>query len=82
LSLIHVWSELHLYLYHKNNEMKVEVNDLYDIGHLTVAIPYCDVVVCDKKMASVVISSGLDKTYNTKVFGDLSKAVDFLEGDA
>lgn len=81
LPLIHVWSDLHLYLYHKNPEMKVEVNDLYDVSHLAVAIPYCDVVVCDKKMAAVVTSSGLDKAYDTKVFGDLSKAVDCLEGE-
>ncbi len=82
IPLIHNWSHLNLYLYHKNTEMKVEVNDLYDIGHLAVAIPYCDVVVCDKKMASVVSSSGLDETYQTKVFGDLAKAVDWLESNS
>ena len=82
ISLIRTWSDLHLYLYHKNTEMKVEVNDVYGIGHLSVAIPYCDVVVCDKKMASVLSSSSLDKNYDTKVFGDLSKAVDSLESEA
>ena len=79
IPLIHVWSDLHLYLYHKNLEMSVEINDMYDIGHLAVAIPYCDVVVCDKKLASVVKSSGLDKKYNTEVFSNLSKAVDYLD---
>ena len=48
-------------------------------GHLSVAIPYCDVVVCDKKMSDVVRRSGLDKRYGTTVFANLEKAVEYLE---
>jgi len=48
---INMQAKLNLFLYYKNLQAKVEVNDLMDIMHLSVAVPYCDVVVCDQKNA-------------------------------
>jgi hypothetical protein len=76
---INTWSDLHLYLYHKNLQANVELNDMYDVAHLSVAVPYCDMVVCDKKMKDVLRQSGLDKKYDTVVFANLPEAVEFLE---
>jgi hypothetical protein len=76
---IHVWSDLYLHLYHRNKQTSVELNDFYDIAHLAVAVPYCDVVVCDKKMKDILRQSGLDQKYGTKVFSNLSEAVDYLQ---
>ena len=74
-----IWSKLHLHLYHRNLQAKVERTDMMDVTHLSVALTYCDVVVCDGKMASVIRSSKLDKQYNVKAFDDLEKAVIYLE---
>lgn len=76
---VHVWSDMYLNLYHRNKQTTVELNDMYDIAHLAVAVPYCDVVVCDKKMWNVLRQSRLDEKYGTKSFSKLSEAVDFLE---
>ena len=78
LPTIDVWSKMHVYLYHDPNR-PVKVNHVYDIAHLSVALPYCDVVVCDSEMEHVVKQSKLDRRYNVAVFSKLTAALDFLE---
>lgn len=48
------------------------INDLRDLGHLSVAVPYCDIVVTDRDAASAIRRAGLDKRLNTKVLSDLT----------
>jgi hypothetical protein len=79
IASLDVWSRMNLFLYHKNLQAKIEWNDLFDLAHLSVSVPYTDVVVCDKKMASVLHASKLDKRYDTRVFDDLSDATHILE---
>ena len=67
-----------VYLYHDANR-PVKVNHVYDIAHLAVALPYCDVVVCDKEMEHVVKQFKLDQRYGTSVFSNLDDALDYLE---
>ena len=74
-----MWSDLHIYLYHKNLQSNAETNDMYDIAHFSVAVPYCDVVVCDKKMKSALEQSKLARKYQTTVFASLSEALVHLE---
>lgn len=50
-----------------------EPNDLLDIAHLAVAIPYTDMVVTDKMAAYLATSENLDKMYNCVVLDDLEK---------
>ena len=76
-----MWSDMHLYLYHKNLQSNAEINDMYDMAHLSVAVPYCDIVVCDKKMKSALRQSKLAQKYQTTVFSSLSEAVDHLEAE-
>ena len=49
----------------------LETNDLLDIAHLAVAIPYADVVVTDKMAAHLATSEKLDKMYGSTVLDDL-----------
>ena len=46
-------------------------NDLLDIAHLAVAIPYADVVVTDKMAAHLATSEKLDEMYGCTVLDDL-----------
>ena len=79
LPTINMWAKMNMFIYHKDLTAKVDVNDLMDIGHLSVAVPYCDVVVCDNKMHSVLVSSKLDQEYKTAIFRNLAEATDYLE---
>ena len=78
LPTIDVWSKLLAYLY-RNPSAPIKVNHVYDIGHLSVALPYCDVVVTDREMAHTITANHLDRRYGTKVFASLEDAVSYLE---
>lgn len=51
-------------------------NDWKDIQFLSVAIPYCDVVIAEKKWVNVIKSIGLDKQFSTIVSSDLNILLD------
>lgn len=59
-------------------DRSVEANDIRDIAFLSVAIPYCDIVVTEKFWVAVAEQTGLSKKYNTTMLanlGDLSKSI-------
>lgn len=76
---LNMLAKLHVQLYHKNLQAKVELNDFTDVNHLALAVPNCDVVVCDKKMDDAIKKAGLDAWYGSVVFKKLADAVDWLE---
>lgn len=47
-------------------------NDFIDFSSLRVAIPYSDIVVCEKYLASIARQRKLDKRYTTKILSSLS----------
>jgi hypothetical protein len=49
----------------KNYNRRINRNDIYDISSLSIAIPYCDIVVTEKHFASIAKSVKLDEIYNT-----------------
>ena len=53
-------------------------NDIVDIAALTVAIPYCHVVVAEKKMVHLARRAKLDSRYNTRILSNLSELRDVL----
>lgn len=59
-------------LRHQNYEEVWDPNDLPDMGAMAVAIPYCDVVVTERKFAHLVRRAGLDSRYETTILTDLS----------
>jgi hypothetical protein len=73
-----VWARLYAYFV-SNQQFTMKINHLYDMGHLAVAVPYCDVVVCDKEMAHHLNARGLAAKYGTQVFYRLDAAVEHLE---
>jgi len=73
-----VWSKLNLYLARSINR-DMTVNDLYDIGHLSVALPYCRIVVADKAMSHLMTFRKLHDKYDTYVYSSLEKLVKDIE---
>ncbi|MFD3580519.1 hypothetical protein [Streptomyces sp. NPDC058644] len=55
------------------------INDLRDIAALSIAIPYCDVVVTDKKAWDTAANRAhLDKEFNTPIFSTLTSLAEHL----
>jgi len=49
-----------------------EVNDVRDIGHLCMAIPYCDVVVTERYWVDKIERERMDERYKTILLSDMS----------
>lgn len=78
---INIWTKLHLYLA-KTISREIQVNDLYNVGYLSVAVPYCDVVVADKAMVYLLTFRKLNEVYGTAVYSSLTDCVDYLKSKA
>jgi hypothetical protein len=52
---------------------KVQANDVGDIGHLALAVPYCDVVVVERFWARALQETGLAEKYRVAVCADLAE---------
>lgn len=76
---VNVWSKLSLYLSRCITE-NITVNHLYDMGHLAVALPYCDIVVADSEMAHLLTFRKLNDIYGTVVYSSLEMCIDNLKG--
>ena len=58
--------------YHRNPNHRWTPNDIFDIDALATTLPYCDVVVTDKAIASHATQTGLAERLNTVVLSDLA----------
>jgi hypothetical protein len=71
--------------YHYLRDVKRDwtINDLRDIDALSMAIPYCDIVVTDKKACDAAVNRAqLDREFNTKIFCRLADLAAHLEARA
>ena len=51
---------------------KVHRNDVYDIGFLTTAFPYCDIVITENSWCHHLKQEKLDEKYNTLILNDVN----------
>lgn len=58
-------------LRHADGEARWEANDLNDLGALSVALPYCDVVVTEKQWRHLACQAGIPERYGTIVLDNL-----------
>jgi len=65
-------------LRHANPQKQWEGNDLNDVMALSVAVPYCDVVVTERQWAHFVGVAKLDRRFNTTVISDLRRLPELL----
>ena len=54
----------------------IDKNDINDIAALSIAIPYCDIVVTESMWASISKQSKLDKKYNTLILSSVKQLED------
>ncbi|WPB78078.1 hypothetical protein KYC5002_02785 [Archangium violaceum] len=78
LPTIDVWTKLHVYL-SRNPQLNISPNHLYDMAHLALALPYCDVVMCDSQMLGFIQSRKLDVRHSAKCCVHLEDALSALE---
>jgi hypothetical protein len=73
------WVEMKLRSQRQANPQKPwEGNDLNDVVALSIAVPYCDVVVTEKSWASLVNAAKVGKRFDTLVTRDLKDVVNRL----
>lgn len=70
IPIMHVELELHTYI-HKNTSKRWKRNDDIDIASLSLAIPYCDVVLTERFWTDASRKCKLDRHYNTRIASDL-----------
>jgi hypothetical protein len=56
---------------HANYQTRWDPNDLEDIAALSVAVPYCDVVVTERQWCHLLHASGLDERFETHLISDV-----------
>jgi hypothetical protein len=59
-------------------DKKIKINDSMDISFLTVAIPYCDIVVTEKFLGTLIRQNNLHEKYSTQIFSDLNELESIL----
>jgi hypothetical protein len=66
--------------YHRDQYMQrsIERNDINDIWALTMAIPYCDIVVTESMWGSIARQSKLDKIYNTLILSSAEELKNYI----
>lgn len=67
-------------LYYRDQEYQREIkeSDIYDISSLTTAIPYSDIVVTDKMMASIATRMKLDQKCKTIILKSILELDEYL----
>lgn len=57
----------------------IDPNDLGDLSHLVLAIPYCDVVVIENFWARAITETRLDSVFSTDVYANLVQQNAYLD---
>jgi len=57
---------------------KIKQSDINDITALSMAIPYCDIVVTEKMWADLAKKEKLDRLYDTIIIGSLNELNEYL----
>ena len=63
---------------HRNRQQQWQRGDLNDVNALSVATPYCDVVVTERQWARHLNHEGLAEKYGTVVIHDLTELPSLL----
>lgn len=63
---------------HRNPQQPWHPHDLNDVNALSVAVPYCDVVVTERQWAKHIDDLGLAEQYGTALLHDLSGLTEVL----
>ncbi|MFA7360471.1 MAG: hypothetical protein WC139_05480 [Candidatus Kapaibacterium sp.] len=75
ISSIEVFAKM---LLARDRATKVHRNDVYDIGFLSTAVPYCDIVITENSWCHHLKQEQLDSKYNTIVLNDVNDLKKYL----
>ncbi|MFI7285288.1 hypothetical protein ACIBRY_01225 [Streptomyces anulatus] len=67
------------YAAHRNRDKSWESNDIFDIDALSIAVPYCDVVVTERHACHVLRTARVPARVGTEVFATLGELVSWLD---
>lgn len=72
-----IWINLHL---HRDNDMnrKIDRNDSDDIAFLSIAVPYCDIVVTEKYWANILNTNGYAAKHNCIILTDVNDIKNYI----
>lgn len=62
----------------KNLHRGWKKNDIHDMDALTIAIPYCDIVVTEKHAHAQMTNAGMGKKYGTKLLRNIEDLLDAI----
>jgi hypothetical protein len=65
-------------IFHRNPQMRWTSNTIFDIDAMSIAVPYCDIVVTDSAAHRALQQTGLADQMNTEVFRRPSELADRL----
>jgi hypothetical protein len=63
---------------HSNPQTQWTPNDMFDVDALSVAVPYCDVVVTERHATHVLQAAGLPPRLGTRVLATLDDLIEVL----
>ncbi|MFK0128858.1 hypothetical protein ACIQRZ_00740 [Streptomyces rubiginosohelvolus] len=64
---------------HRNREKSWEPNDIFDIDALSIAVPYCDIVVTERYASHVLNAAHLPRWMQTEVVPRLKDLTEWLD---
>jgi hypothetical protein len=65
--------------YHRNPQFEWKSNHIFDIDALSVAVPYCDIVVTDKQACDALHRAGVPSRMSKLVLRGLDELLALLE---
>lgn len=63
----------------KHFDKEIKSNDIFDTNALSSALPYCDIIVCEKFFGRAIKKLQLDVEFNTNVFLNIYEFADYLK---
>lgn len=64
---------------HRNPQTLWTANDMFDIDAMSVAVPYCDIVVTEQHACHALKTAGADRRANTQLFETLDELATVVE---
>jgi hypothetical protein len=64
--------------YFRNSDHNWTISDLRDIAALSLAVPYCEVVVTDRQVAAALQRPRFNEEFGTAIFSQLGELLDYL----
>ncbi|MCJ7716146.1 MAG: hypothetical protein MUO54_06465, partial [Anaerolineales bacterium] len=56
----------------------IESNDIWDLTFLAIAVPYCDIVVTERRWSNILNEKDIGEMYNTKIIHKIKDLSEFI----